>query len=322
MSGGRGPRGGGSRAAGRRRVGADGGEHEGTVVEVHGIRAMVLVHGADRRRVRCRPPRDRTTPVVGDRVRFHEGRHGAVIEAIAPRARSLWRPRERGERLMATHVDRVLIVSAVSPPLRTGLIDRILVATEAAEIPAVLVLNKVDLRETAQVRALLASYEELGYPVVEVSAARGQGLDALRAWVGVGMSVLTGHSGVGKSTLLNALVPGAGLSTERVSDATGRGRHTTSVTTCHEVGAPWPAGALLVDTPGVRAFGLYGLELVAIQRGFRELVPLAAGCRFRDCLHEAEPGCAVRAAAAEGAVSAARLKSYRSLLASVRRGEG
>jgi len=255
-------------------------------------------------------------------VRFREGRHGAVIEAIAPRVRSLWRPRERGERLMATHVDRVLLVSAVSPPLRTGLIDRVLVATEAAEIPAVLVLNKVDLPETSRVRALLEPYEALGYPVVEVSAARGEGLEALRALVGEGMSVFTGHSGVGKSTLLNALVPGAGLSTRGVSEATGRGRHTTSVTTCHEVGAPWPAGALLVDTPGVRSFGLYGLDLVEIQRGFRELVPLAAGCRFRDCLHESEPGCAVRSAAAEGRVSAVRLESYRSLLASVRRGEG
>jgi ribosome biogenesis GTPase len=307
----------------KQRASTDGAPAAGTVVEVHGVKATVLAHDGTARRVRCRPPRDRTTPAVGDRVTFVEGRHGAEIEAVAERTRSLWRPQERGRRLMASHVDRVVIVSAVEPELKPGLIDRFLVAADAADIEAILVVNKADLPGLAGALAAAAPYIALKYPVVTTSAASGLGLHALRGAVEHGMSVFVGHSGVGKSTLLNAIIPGLDLKTGLLSESSGKGRHTTSVTTCHQVGGPWPeAGALIVDTPGVRAFGLYGLELTDIAYGFRELRPFRVQCHFRDCLHEQEPDCAVRAAVEGGAVSRERYEGYLRLVESVRRGEG
>ena len=120
----------------------------------------------------------------------------------------------------------------------------------------------------------------------------------------------------------SALVPGSALAVGEVNATTGRGRHTTSVTTCQSLGAAWPEGGLLVDTPGVRAFGLYGFELTRIAHGFRDLRPHVGACRFRDCLHEGEPGCGVADAVARGAVAAERHESYLRILGSVRRGEG
>ena len=293
----------------------------GTVVAVHGIRATVLQH-ADQRRVRCRPLRDRTQLAVGDRVEVAHGRFGPEIAALEDRQRCLWRPVERGRRLMAAHVDRVVVVLAVVPPPRPGLIDRFLVAADAEDIDALLVINKADLEGIEDALEILASHRELGYPFLEVSAHTGAGLDALEARIAEGLSVFAGHSGVGKSSLLNRLVPDAQLAIGDLNLVTGRGRHTTSVTTCHAAGAPWPGGALVVDTPGVRGFGLYGVELVEIAHGFRELRPWRVSCRFRDCLHEEEPDCAVRRAVDAGEVDPERYDGYLRILESVRAGNG
>jgi ribosome biogenesis GTPase len=297
-------------------------EFDGTVVEVHGMKATVLpLDGGER--VRCRPLRDRRQLAVGDQVTVTTGRHGPVVTHLADRVRCLWRPVERGRRLMAAHVDRVCVVVSVSPPPRAGLIDRFLVASEAAGIDVTLVLNKTDIDEgRSAAEDELAPYEALGYLTLKTSAESGEGVGALHDHVSTGFSVFAGHSGVGKSSLLNQLVPGLALGVGETNEMTGKGRHTTSVTTCHELGEAWPAGALVADTPGVRAFGLYGMPLTEIAAGFRDIAPHRAACRFRDCLHESEPDCAVRGAVDSGQLAAARVAGYQRILASVRSGDG
>jgi len=296
---------------------------QGTVVEVHGIRATVLLHEGDGTRVRCRPPRDRTTPAVGDRVQVLQNKHGNFIETIDERERALWRPKDRGRALMAAHVDRVIVVGATEPTLKAGFFDRILVATETVGIETLIVVNKADLEGHDEALALLTPMQDLGYRVMSTSAATGEGVYALRDLVGRGISVVIGQSGVGKSTLLNALIPGLKLETGELSDHTGKGKHTTTVTTCHEVGARWPGGGLVVDTPGIRTFGLYDLELKQLAEGFVEMEPLRHTCKFRDCLHEPEqPECAVVAAVDAGDIELRRYDSYLGILDSVRDGEG
>ena len=285
------------------------------------MRATVLEHTTERR-VRCRPLRDRTQLAVGDRVTIEDRRGGWEVVSLDERQRSLWRPAERGRRIMASHVDRVVIVCAVQPGPSAGLIDRFLVAADAEEIDIAIVLNKIDLDGVAAAKETLAVYADLGVTVLETSSHEQAGLDEVRKMTETGMSVFAGHSGVGKSSLLNVLFPGIELKTADVNAQTGKGRHTTSVTTCHTAGAPWPSGAMVVDTPGVRAFGLYGFELHQIAHGFREFRDLASGCRFRNCLHESEPECALRAAVEAGEIHKPRHESYLGIIDSVRRGEG
>jgi len=296
-------------------------EMNGTVVEVHGMRATVLSHDSGRR-IRCRPLRDRRQLAVGDRVCIEEGRGGWEVLELDERVHSLWRPAERGRRIMASHVDRVVIVCAVQPGPRPGLIDRFLVAADAEDIEVAIVVNKTDLEGVELSRMILEPYVSLGVEILETSSHAGEGLERVSELTKRGMSVFAGHSGVGKSSLLNVLFPGIELKTADVNAQTGKGRHTTSVTTCHTAGDPWPAGAMVVDTPGVRSFGLYGFELTQIAHGFREFRELATGCKFRDCLHETEPGCCVREAVDSGALHLGRYDSYLGIVDSVRRGEG
>jgi ribosome biogenesis GTPase len=282
--------------------------------------ATVLLHDGRATRVRCRPPRDRVAPVVGDRVEVDDREE---ILRIQPRERCLWRQAGKKWLTMASHVDRLLVVGAVDPPLKPGLLDRMLVAAEAEDIQAVVVVHKVDLPGRDEALLSVAPLRAVGHQVLATSVETGEGLAELAGLLARGLTVVAGHSGVGKSTLLNRLVPGAALRTGGVSAATGKGRHTTSVTTAHAVGADvWPQGGLLVDTPGVRAFGLGALSLDRIAHGFREFRSHLAGCRFRDCLHETEPACAVRAAAEKGEIDGERYRRYLRLLESVRRGEG
>jgi len=309
-------------------------ETYGTVVEVHGIMATVLLPGG--RRVRCRPPGPHEKPVVGDRVAIAEGDATTRSKSGADRARILSTiPRQRAfvrpvaphrSQVVAAWVDRLLIVSAVDPPPRQGLVDRILCGVAEEPIDVVLVVNKVDLPGRAAALAELQPYRALGYRVLEVSAVTGEGLDELEEAVARGLSLVVGHSGVGKSSLMNRLVPAAELDTGEVNLKTGKGRHTTSVATCHAIRGPWPEGGLLVDTPGIRVFPLHGLEEVEIARRFPELRALAPRCRFADCLHEQEPGCVIAELLAsdasreptEGWLPRARYEAYLALLRKVR----
>lgn len=282
---------------------------EGRVDEVHGM--LVTVALPDGRRLRARPPRDRTMPVVGDLCHvIDEGADHYRIDRLAPRERVFSRCLEHGVKPLAAHIDRLVIVSAVEPPARAGLVDRFIIAADP-DIEILLVLNKIDLDGSAEALEALADHAAAGCTVLPVSVRGGVGIDRLREALASGVSMFVGHSGVGKSSLLNALLPGLGLQTGDVNDTTGKGRHTTTVATLH----PLPGGAAVIDAPGVRAWPLDGLPLPVLAQRFPGLGHLAAACHMADCLHDGEPGCAVVDAVAAGELPEARLQRYLDLKA-------
>ncbi len=255
----------------------------------------------------------RTVLAVGDRATIDS--ENRVLEVL-PRRTSLSRPDPGNvhvERAIAANVDCVVIVAALeSPPLRPGLIDRYLVAIERGGARAVICVNKVDLVD-ADARstklAVLDDHRALGYPVVTVSAQTGEGLDEVREELAGSLAVFVGHSGVGKSSLLNALAPQLALLTGDVTRYAGKGRHTTTSSTLHDLGG----GTRIIDTPGIRSFGLHKLSAVELATYFPEIQELGQRCRFRDCTHREEPKCAVRDGAASGVLSERRYSVYRSL---------
>ena len=250
---------------------------------------------------------------VGDEVRFDPER--AQLAEILPRRTVLARLRSfrpGREQVIAANADRLAIVTSVaSPPFRAGAVDRFLLSARAGGLETLLVVNKVDLLEKPEPRPDEIAGYEVVVPILAVSATTGVGLDALRAALAVGTTVLAGHSGVGKSSLINALEPELRLETAEISAKWDRGRHTTSRSTWLRL----RGGGVVIDTPGVREIGTGPVDPAELGPVYPEIALAAAGCRFRDCRHAAEPGCAVRAAVEAGQIRAARLASFQRLLA-------
>jgi ribosome biogenesis GTPase len=246
-------------------------------------------------------------PVAGDHVRFERHAGTWCLTAIEPRRRVIHRLGFRGvgERILAAHVDLLLIICAVEPPLKEGLIDRYIVTAGHEGIDPVIVLNKIDLESAASVQRCQL-YVELGYPVFMVSALTGQGVSDLATFVDRRTCVLVGPSGVGKSALLMALIPAAQTPTAAISDYSGKGVHTTTTARL------WagPQGLRLIDSPGIREFGLSRIEPLEVREHFVEIAALTPTCRYRDCLHLGDEGCAVRAAVEEGKITRIRYESY------------
>jgi len=272
-----------------------------------------LANATVRGRLRCRNKALGNPVVVGDQVRFE--REGAaaeerlVIAEVGPRRNEFSRRasgHDISEQIVAVNLDQVVIVaSLVQPEFRAGFVDRVLAQCTHAGLPARLVLNKIDLAPNLAA-PLLADYAVAGVAGHAVCAKTGKGVEALHDVLHGIRSLFVGHSGVGKSSLLNTLEPGFELLVGEVNAKTGKGRHTTTSATLLK-----PEGDVeLIDTPGMRAFGLWGIEPETLDHAWPEFVPFLGACKFGDCAHENEPGCAVRAAVASGKVAARRYESF------------
>lgn len=260
---------------------------------------------------------------VGDDVTLErddvEGAVWAISEIHERRSRLGRRaPGQRaGERIVVANVDQVVVVFAfVKPEPHERMIDRFLVIAEANDVAARLVMNKCELTTEASARTFARPYENAGYPVHYTSVKRVTGLEPLREALAGRVSALSGPSGVGKSSLLNAIYPGSHLRVGEISESVNKGRHTT-------VGArllPLPDGGYVADTPGLREVGLWGIDASAVAHCFREFRAFLGECKFQDCAHEHEPTCAVRAAVKRGDISADRHASYLKLRAELSSG--
>ena len=267
---------------------------------------------------RCLLRQNLPSLVCGDRVIWQAAQdQTGVVVAMEPRENLLERPNQDGVlKPVAANINQILVVAAPRPALDTDLINRYLVAAELTHIPPVLVINKLDLLDEAglaKLRQRLAVYEAIGYPVLYASTHLEQGLDAVRQQLKDKTSIFVGQSGVGKSSLINALLPGLDIRVGELSDASGLGRHTTTTTVLYH----FPDGGELIDSPGVRAFGLEHASRQQLFDGFVEFRPYLGQCQFRDCRHEVEPGCALQAAVAEGAISRERFDSFLRIAASL-----
>ncbi|ARP85987.1 ribosome small subunit-dependent GTPase A [Bordetella genomosp. 9] len=290
-------------------AGADGqsGLLEGRVIAAHGRHFLVEMPDGSQRQ--CYPRGKKAGPAVGDRVRVApQGRDEGAIEEILARSNLLYRSDDMRAKQFAANVDRLFIVVAVEPTFSDDLAGRALAGAWSAGIAPFIVLNKADLTHALpQARARLASLAKLGVPVLEVSALDPQHARAtLFPHMTGHVNLLLGQSGMGKSTLLNTLVPGANAATREHSTALDMGRHTTTSTRLYHL----PEGGDVIDSPGFQAFGLQHLSREEIERGFPEFAPYAAQCRFYNCTHQHEPGCGVLAALAEGRIDPARHALY------------
>ena len=276
---------------------------------------QVEVEGDDGQRQRCHVRSHLDGLVTGDRVAWHAGNPTGVVTAREERRSLLSRPDSFGKlKPVAANIDRIVIVVASEPAAHANLIDRYLVAAEHLGIPPLLLLNKFDLlSEDHPLHAVLARYRHIGYPVVTASTKVDHGLDTLKATLRDQISIFVGQSGVGKSSLVNSLLPGTGTRVGALSDAAAKGRHTTTTARLFH----FPEGGSLIDSPGIREFGLWNLDRDAVTAGFIEFQPFIGRCRFRDCRHEQEPGCALQEAIDAGKIDDHRVASYRQIVNSL-----
>jgi ribosome biogenesis GTPase len=250
-------------------------------------------------------------PVCGDRVVWQRvDATTGVVTALLPRQSVLSRPDFSGqEKPLAANINQLVVVLAPRPQPSGYLLDQYLVTAETIGVEALIALNKIDLLAAQQKTEFFANFEhyaDIGYPLVEVSAKREHGLDALIERLKHKTSILVGQSGVGKSSLINVLLPNLVIDTGKLSEATGLGRHTTSAATCYHL----PQGGDLIDSPGVRSFRLTRLSPQQLEQGFVEFRPCLGHCRFHNCSHDHEPGCALRDAVEKGCIHPRRLENY------------
>lgn len=283
----------------------------GQVVAAHG--RQYVVECADGATRLCFPRGKKSELACGDRVEIAATGDGqGVVEKIAERTSLLYRSNEFRQKLIAANVTQIVVVVATEPSFSDELVTRCLVAAASQDIRPLIVLNKCDLEERLPAaREALAIYRRLGYPIVELSAREcGK---ALLPWLHGHTSVLVGQSGMGKSTLLNALVPGANAATREISAALDSGKHTTTHARLYHL----DESSDLIDSPGLQEFGLHHLDLGTLEAAFPEFQPLLGHCRFRDCRHDREPDCALRAALERGEIEPRRFACYRTLHAEV-----
>lgn len=294
-------------------------EREGVVTAHYGTQVDVEMALADGRRktARCHLRANLDGMVTGDKVVFCPGEPTGVVVAQLARITELRRPDAYGKlKAIAANIDQIAIVIAPLPTPHANLLDRYLVAAQETGANPLIVLNKCDLLDdpaiAAPIEEMLNIYPSLGYPVIRCSIHSR--LLALEDVLRNKTSVFVGQSGVGKTSLLNVLLPDAAPQrTGALSEGSGKGTHTTTTSRLFHL----PAGGQLIDSPGIREFGLGHLTRHAVEGGFREFHPYLDHCRFRDCRHQSEPGCALLAAVEQGRIPAQRLASYRHIIGSL-----
>ena len=263
--------------------------------------------------IKCKNRPNLPALVCGDKVTWQlsEKENEGIIVAVDERRSELARPDKHGrKRIIAANIDQILIVMAVKPALNEGLLDRYLAAAELTSITPVIIFNKTDLlsaSELSDYQQRLKPYLDIGYQVIYASCKQAHGLDELHESLKNNINVFVGQSGVGKSSLVNKLLPGAQAETGEISEATGKGQHTTTTARLYHL--PDSQGSL-IDSPGIREFGLWEIARTQLPDGFIEFAEHAQHCKFRNCTHTNEPGCAVKKAAADGLISEKRLASY------------
>ena len=282
--------------------------------------AQCIVRSDDGRRFECAVRRvvrtlardERTAVVAGDRVLFRPvSEEQGVIERVEPRHGTISRGAKRRRHVIVSNVDQLLIVaSAVDPPLKTNLIDRYLISAEVGGVDAIICINKTDLVEPASLMPVVGLYAQLGYDVVLASAESGAGIPRLRNLLKDRASALSGQSGVGKSSLLNAVQPGLELKTGEVSEESRKGRHTTTSASLLEL----EFGGWVVDTPGIRQMELWDVHPEEVAGYFPEFRPFFPRCRFPDCTHSHEQSCGIKHAVSHGLISLSRYESYLKIL--------
>lgn len=289
--------------------------HYGTQIAVEALEGE---HQGDA--FRCYSRANLQSLVSGDEVVWRLSQDGSgVIVAQLPRRSELCRPDNNGKiRPVAANIDHIIIVIAPKPTPSAKLIDRYLVAAELHGIEPVLLLNKKDLlvdktQAAKDIETLLTLYEAIGYQVLRSSTHTEHGMEALKQLLGSGCYIFAGQSGVGKSSLVNALLPNISQKVSALSP-TGQGLHTTTTACLFHI----PNGGILIDSPGIREFGLWQVDTRLIEEGFIDFHPYLGQCKFRDCSHQTEPGCALRSAAAEGHLNQRRLDSYFAIIDSIK----
>jgi ribosome biogenesis GTPase len=297
---------------------------KGQVISIRGAEARVEPEGGGEPivailRKSTRVPHPMSNPlVVGDFVKYLATTEPPnVLTEVLPRRTRLSRARRGDEQVICANVDfGVIVSSAKMPPFKPRLVDRYLLSLAQGGLEPVLVLNKVDLLGPGEAEELLAPYRGMSFPTVAVSAETGFGLEELAGILSRGTSVLFGQSGVGKTALLNRLAPGLELRTREVYGKGGKGRHTTSASTLYR----FPFGGAVVDTPGVRSFDLHDPTEAALRGFFPEIFEVVRSCRFSNCAHRGDDGCAIPDALASGRIHPGRLESFLDLVSEIRGG--
>ena len=278
----------------------------GQIIAAFGRHYLVELPGGEI--LECVPRGKKSEVACGDNVEItRSGTDQGVIDRIAPRSSLLYRSDAWKQKLIAANVTQLIVVVASEPSFNDELLARCLLAGHEQNLEILIVLSKCDLPQVAAARARLAVYGKIGYRVLELSAK--QDVAPLRPFLQGHTSVLVGQSGMGKSTLINALIPAAQAATREISTVLDSGKHTTTHARLYHLNHD----SALIDCPGVQLFGLHHLDFAAMERNFPEFLPYLGECRFANCSHSHEPDCAIRKATAEGKIDARRLQLFQQI---------